>query len=119
MAVNQTMSVLTSQLVYVPLFLVYAVGAVLSVVYGRRFPKPALFALIGFSMLLANLVVGIIVMLWQMQAVNEGAEGIQSIAQVIGIIGLGRTLSSAAAHACLIVAIFGWRRAPEYDVDDA
>jgi len=93
----------------IPLFLVWLAGIVVSLVYGRRYPKVAVLTTIAFGLLLATgLFVEGLMMAEPLLRARWQAQFIL-IDIVVLAAGLVQSLAAGAALVLLLVAAFGFR----------
>ena len=93
-----------------PLYLVWIIGLVLSILHRRRHSKVSLLTFISLSMFVVISLVGVFLGIWlPVNFYNDGLD-----AREIGIISMSinviTSLISSVAWGLLIAAIFGWRK---------
>ena len=101
---NSFYQLLLSMSFIVPFLLIFSAGIILSLVNLKKMRKAAIFALIGFFLLLLNSLSDIINMTWLLFYANQSsADSVSSIMMIKGIVS---TILSIAGFIFLLAAIF-------------
>jgi hypothetical protein len=108
--VEQAVTVLASLAVQLPLYLVWAAGAVVAVTRYGRHPRPSTLVLIGLLALFVVRVGQTVLDVMLPEITRLYSLSLSQIAIFIGVLGFVTTLLEAAAWALVLVAAFGWRR---------
>ncbi len=89
-----------------PLLLVYLAGGIMCLIFIGRYPKPALFALIGCALLLLTTIVQPV--LQQQIIMSRAASGRSTVqmSQAISILAMGGSIVRAGGFAMLFIAVF-------------
>ena len=98
--------VLKTQVWAIPYLSVYFAGIVAALITWRRHPPVSTLALLGFGLLLVNVLVGCGLHVWMIL----GDGDISERAQLHAVLSFLRSLAAVLAHALVIAAIFGWRK---------
>ena len=102
------MSVMIASAGSLPYLLAYLAGIVFSLATWKNHPQVSTVALIGFVLLLANLIAGVGLHVWLVTAAEQGSELAHS-ARLHGLLNVLRGIFAAIGYAFLITAVFGWR----------
>jgi hypothetical protein len=106
---EETMATLGLFLVQLPVFIVWLVGIILSVVYWRRHPKVSLLALIAITAFFVTSLFGSALTTWLPIMLQRRGWAMTRLSAVLAIVSLVRSIVNAALWGLLIAAIFGWR----------
>jgi hypothetical protein len=103
---------LISLITQLPMIIVYIVGLILAIARRQRHPKASLFAILGTTILLLNLVVMSGVQLWFPRFWVEHTHAQWRINSLLYAIGFLRSFLSATGFALLLLAVLTERPAP-------
>jgi hypothetical protein len=95
---------------YVPQYLVWIIGLILSIIHYKKHSKVSILTLISLSMLFAFSLIYTFLKLWlPINAMNKGID-VSDISTSLLLITIIKSLLSAVAWSMMITAIFGWRK---------
>jgi hypothetical protein len=110
---NMSLSYLAVYLVQLPLYLVWLVGIILSIVFWKKHPTVSLLSLIALAGLLIISIVDVYASTWLPIALRSQGMSTGRISIEMGIISVSSSFVSTAFWILLVIALFGWRKGRE------
>jgi hypothetical protein len=110
---NTSLPYLAVYLVQIPLYLVWLVGIILSIVFWKKHPTVSLLTLIALAGLLILSIVGVYTSTWLPMTLHAQGLSTARIGIELGIISIASSILSTAFWILLVVALFGWRKGRE------
>lgn len=104
------LTILPPLLVQAPLFLVWFLGIILSLIWRQRHPQVSLLVIISSVILVIETFVGTLVTVWLPAYAMQNNWTSSQIGGLFSVIGLIRTLFSAVAWGLILMAVFRWRK---------
>lgn len=112
MTPNLILPTLLSFLNFLPLIFVWVTGIILAIIFWRRHPIVSMLAVIAMATLLTERFGRIFLSYWLPFEINHyGLTGPQTTL-IQKSINIFESLLNAAAWSLLLIALFGWRKAP-------
>ena len=110
---NTFLPYLSVYLLQLPLYLVWLVGIILSIVFWKKHPTVSLLTLIALVGLLIISIVGTYTSTWLPISLHAKGMSTGRIGIELGIISIVSSILSTAFWILLVIALFGWRKGRE------